>query len=214
MVASAESGHRTGGDARLSSSVYFLNEIPLWLRWRSDFELTSIFPGTEVVPGFAGIARSGGDGLRLEDRSATRRLPGRLRPGYVPEVERDHVGDQDVDVMGGVFRFLLFVAVGGLHLISAGVDGLRALDLNAQATLAVVEDEVVAVAVAPGLGEFQAEEFGFVEEGGLGQLSDTLGVATGGGSGEDLFGSGSGFGRGWSWGCGVRRELRRLEWIR
>jgi hypothetical protein len=59
-----------------------------------------------------------------------------------------------------------------------GVDGLGGLDLDAQTALAVVEDEVVAVAVAPGLGQFQAEDFGFVQEGGFGQLSDTLGVGT------------------------------------
>ena len=38
-----------------------------------------------------------------------------------------------------------------------------------------VEDEVVAVALTPGLGHAEAETGGFVEESGLGDLAATLG---------------------------------------
>ena len=63
-------------------------------------------------------------------------------------------------------------------MISARVDRLRGFDLDAETALAVVEDEVVAVAIAAGLAKFQSEDFGFVEKGGFGQLSDTFSVGT------------------------------------
>ena len=44
---------------------------------------------------------------------------------------------------------------------------------------AIVEDEVVAVAVSPGLGDGEAALAGLVEEGGFGTLSGALGVGAG-----------------------------------
>jgi len=43
---------------------------------------------------------------------------------------------------------------------------------------AIVEDEVVAFAVSPGLGDGEAALAGLVEEGGFGTLSGALGVGT------------------------------------
>ena len=42
--------------------------------------------------------------------------------------------------------------------------------------VSVVEDEVIAAAVAPGLGDAEFEVGGFVEEGGFGALSGDLGI--------------------------------------
>src|SRR5256885_10754776 len=68
---------------------------------------------------------------------------------YVPEIEREDVGDEDVDVGAGVVAFFLLVGVGGLDLVSVGVEGLGAFDLDAPGARAGVEDEVVTLAVAP-----------------------------------------------------------------
>ena len=60
--------------------------------------------------------------------------------------------------------------------VGAGADGLGVLDLYAEQFGAVVDDEVVAVAVSPGLAEEVSELAGAEQEGGLGALSDALGV--------------------------------------
>ena len=62
---------------------------------------------------------------------------------------------------------------------------------------AVVEDEVVALAVSPGLGDGEAALGGLVEKGGFGALSGALGVGTAGrvrrvGRGVGLAGRGFG----------------------
>lgn len=95
---------------------------------------------------------------------------------YVPEIEGEDVGDEDVDVGGGVVAFLLAVTVSGLDRVSVGVERLGALDLDAPGTRAGVEDEVVTLAVAPGLGDGESEAGGFDYEGGFGELSGALGV--------------------------------------
>ena len=48
-------------------------------------------------------------------------------------------------------------------------------DLHAPEAVAGVEDEVVAVAVSPGLGDAEAEGDGFVHESQFGEFSATLG---------------------------------------
>src|SRR5208283_402140 len=57
-----------------------------------------------------------------------------------------------------------------------------AFDLDAEKLQAVVEDEVVALAVAPGAGHAEAQVVGLFEVGGFGTLSDTLGVGAVGGA--------------------------------
>src|SRR5262249_5258206 len=95
---------------------------------------------------------------------------------YVPEIQRKNVGDEEVDVGGGVVALLLLVGVGGLDLVGAGVERLGALDLDAEGAVSGVEDEVVALAVSPGLGDGEAEAGGFDDEGGFGEFSGALGV--------------------------------------
>jgi hypothetical protein len=62
------------------------------------------------------------------------------------------------------------------------MDGIAAValvgggaDLHAPETVAGVEDEVVAVAVSPGLGYAEAKGYDFVHEGQFGKFSATLG---------------------------------------
>jgi hypothetical protein len=49
------------------------------------------------------------------------------------------------------------------------------LDLHAPDPAGAVNDEVVTIALAPGLGDAESERGGLVEEGGFGDLSSTLG---------------------------------------
>jgi hypothetical protein len=62
--------------------------------------------------------------------------------------------------------------VKGVSVNGAGVGGL---DLNAPAAASVIEDEVVAVTLSPGLGDAESERRGFVQEGGFGDFSSALG---------------------------------------
>ena len=104
----------------------------------------------------------------------------------VPDVEGQDVGCEDVDVVGGIGCFAFAVdAVDGLDVVAAGAEDLGAFELHAPEAGAGVEDEVVAFAVSPGLGEVEAEGFGFEQEGGFGELSGAFGVC-GGWVGEGL----------------------------
>jgi hypothetical protein len=67
-------------------------------------------------------------------------------------------------------------AISGLDFVSADDLGSGGLDLDAPEAGAGIDDEVVAFAVAPGLGNTDLAELGGVEEGGLGEFSDALGV--------------------------------------
>jgi hypothetical protein len=49
------------------------------------------------------------------------------------------------------------------------------LDLHAPAAAVDLDDEVVAVALSPGLGDAEAERGGFVEESGFGDFAATFG---------------------------------------
>jgi len=97
----------------------------------------------------------------------------------VEDVEGDDVGDEEVDVVGGVDGAAFADGVGGAGLVGSGAEGASALDLDAEKLLAVVDDEVVALAVSPGLGDAEAEADGFEEKGGFGEFSGALGVGTG-----------------------------------
>jgi hypothetical protein len=99
----------------------------------------------------------------------------------VPNVEFDHVGGYEVDVALGVDGAAFAGGVGGAGFVGAGAEGVGAFDLYAEEMDlgfgAVVEDEVVAFAVSPGLADAEAALGGLVEEGGFGALSGALGVA-------------------------------------
>ena len=95
---------------------------------------------------------------------------------HVPEVERDDVGDEEVDVLRTVNRAAFADRVSGASFISVGAETVGGFDLDAEETASVVEDEVVALGVSPGFGDAEAEFAGFVKEGGFGALSTAFGV--------------------------------------
>jgi len=97
----------------------------------------------------------------------------------VPDVERDYVGGDEIDVALGVDGAAFASGVGGSSFVGIGAEGVGALDLDAEEVDgglgAVVEDEVVALGVSPGFGYGEAALAGLVEEGGFGTFSGALG---------------------------------------
>ena len=106
----------------------------------------------------------------------------------------DDMGGDEVDVFLGVGGASFAGGVGGAGFVGAGTDGFGAFDLNAVEAASVVEDEVVAKAVAPGFGDTEFKVGGFVEEAGFGAFSGDLGIfARGGVAGLALVAFGVGF---------------------
>ncbi len=92
---------------------------------------------------------------------------------HVPDIVRDDVANDEVNVerrinSGGDVA----AGVKGVSVDGAGMSGL---DLHAPKIAAGFEDEIVAVAFAPGLGNAESEGGGFVKEGGFGDLAAALG---------------------------------------
>lgn len=119
--------------------------------------------------GEEGEVAAGGEGADGED---------------IPGVFGDDVGDEEVDLFGGVADFGGAAAevaggdvIGAVEIASAGLD-LDAPELRGAAA-GGVEDEVVGFAVAVGLGDGESEGNGFVEEGDFDQLSIAFSVADG-----------------------------------
>ena len=84
----------------------------------------------------------------------------------VPEIERNDVGGDEVDVALGVDGASFAGGVGGASFAGSGAERARALDLNAEEMdfelRTVVEDEVVALAVSPGLADGEAALAGLI----------------------------------------------------
>jgi len=133
------------------------------------------------VPGFAVFfpagALAGDVGIEAQAGGAGEGVDGQ----DVPRVHGEDVGDQDVDVVGGVSDFAFAVdAVDGLDVVAAGTEDFGAFELHAPEAGAGVEDEVVALAVSPRLGDEEAEGVGLEHEGGFGEFSGALVVAVDG----------------------------------
>ena len=92
----------------------------------------------------------------------------------VPEVDGHEVGDEYVNFRGGVHR-LLGVAAACMQIVVTVVMVASGFDLNTPEAVAGVEDEVVAFAIAPGLGDTKAEAGGFVKESEFGDFAATFG---------------------------------------
>jgi len=101
----------------------------------------------------------------------------------VPEVERDDVGYEEIDVAGGIDGAAFADGVGGASFVGVGAESVGGFDLDAEEAATVVEDEVVAFAVAPGFGDAESEGTGFVEKSGFAAFAATLGVFAAGAGG-------------------------------
>jgi len=131
----------------------------------------------EEVPGFAIFFPAGAGavdvGIEAQAAGGSEVFDGDHVPGFL----RDDVGDESIDFVGGVADFAAAVdGVDGLHVVSAGAEGGGAFELDAPEAAAGVEDEVVALAVAPGFGDDETFFGGFEQESGFGELSGALGV--------------------------------------
>jgi hypothetical protein len=78
---------------------------------------------------------------------------------YVPDVDGDEVSDKYVDFVGCVDHLLVAAAV-CMQIVVAVVVVASRLDLDTPQALAGVEDEVIALAVAPWFGDSEAEAGG------------------------------------------------------
>jgi hypothetical protein len=139
------------------------------------------FDGAEGVPGFAvgfveaaaaaavGVDEEGG-GVETGDGDD------------VPGVAGDDVGDEEVDVCGGVDGAGVAAGGGVDAIASSGAVG-GGFDLHAVKALAGVGDEVVAAAVAVGLGDDESAARGLHHEHHFDEFAALFGVEVDGGAG-------------------------------
>jgi hypothetical protein len=134
------------------------------------------FAGQDQAPGFAVGFEAHASGLTMRIETQHGGWSADFDGDDVPEIERDYVGGDEVDVVLGVDGAPFARSVGGAGFVRAHADGFSALDLNAVEALSVVEDKVVAAAVAPGLGDTESHVEGAGEECGFGGFSGELGI--------------------------------------
>ena len=134
------------------------------------------------MPGFAVFFQAHSSGFAVGVEAEHGRGGADFYGDDVPDVEGDDVGGDEVDVAFGVDGAAFADGVGGAGFIGAGAEALGALDLDAEeldaGSRAIVEDEVVALAIAKGLGDGEAALVGAVEESDFGMFSGALGVGT------------------------------------
>src|SRR5437660_10965192 len=102
----------------------------------------------QQMPGLAIVleARTFASALRIEAKAFAGREG--LDGEHVPDIERDDVGDKDVDVVGGVNHLALPVdRVDGLDVVTAGAYDFGALELAAPDAAGGVAVGVVVVRV-------------------------------------------------------------------
>jgi len=128
------------------------------------------------MPGFAIFFEAHELGFTMRIKTQHRRGHANAYWQHIPEVERDNVGDEEVDVLGAVNGATFANSVSGAGFVSAGAKAISSFDLNAEKMATVVEDKVVALGVSPGLGDTEAEFASFVEKCGFGALSTAFSV--------------------------------------
>lgn len=89
----------------------------------------------------------------------------------VPDVFGEDAADEEIDVVDGVD---LAVGAGGFDAVAMVAIASSGFDLDAEESVAEVDDGVVAVAVSPRDEHAEAEVGGAGEEGGFGGLSAAL----------------------------------------
>jgi hypothetical protein len=94
----------------------------------------------------------------------------------VPDVKRNYMGGDEVDVFLGIDGASFTDGVGGAGFVGSGADALGTFDLHAVEQAAAVQDEVVFAAISPGLGDAEVAVGGLVEEVGFGTFSGDLGI--------------------------------------
>jgi hypothetical protein len=95
---------------------------------------------------------------------------------YIPNVSRDDVGDEEVNIVGGVWHVFIAtatVATGGAVSVATaeGIGSGDRFDLYLPQAFPGVEDEVVAFTVSVRLGDAESQVCGFVQKGNFGEFS-------------------------------------------
>jgi hypothetical protein len=130
----------------------------------------------EEVPGFAVGAEeavSAGVAFGIEEKAGavSDDGDGENEPGVLG----NDVGDEEVDFGGAVGDGASAGAAMTVDVIEAVEKSSGRFDLDAEEAACGVEDEVVAFAVAVGLGDAEAHGGGFVGEGEFGEFAAALG---------------------------------------
>ena len=96
--------------------------------------------GIQQVPGFAVFfeAHQLGFAVRVEAEHGLRGAD--FYRDYVPDVEGDYVGGDEVDVAFGVDGAAVADGVGGAGFVGSGAEGVGAFDLDAEEVNVRVED--------------------------------------------------------------------------
>ncbi len=89
----------------------------------------------------------------------------------IPGLRGNDMGDEEIYFVFGVCGFSM--GVNHVAMLGARAGGF---DLHALESAAGVDDEVVGIAVSPGLGDVKAEFAGFTEKNGLGSFTEALAV--------------------------------------
>ena len=76
----------------------------------------------------------------------------------VPDVEGCDVSDKEINVFGAIDVAALANGVGGASFVGLGAKAVGGFDLYAEEAVSVVENEVVALGVSPGLGDPKPRE--------------------------------------------------------
>jgi hypothetical protein len=96
-----------------------------------------------------------------------------------PGVLGDDVGDEEIDFVGGVGSVAAVRAVDGIQHVGAVLEGAGGFDLYLPEVRCGVDDEVVMLAVAIGVGDGEAEAGGLVDESQFSKFAAALGIAIG-----------------------------------
>ncbi len=136
------------------------------------FPAFAVLRTRELAPGLAILAEAVDAFFTVSDDFNALDTSEKLDGQDVPGVFGSDVGDEEVDVFGGVD--LVAGKAGSPETIAIAAGRVSGLDLNAPGAGARVDDEVIVVAVAPGFGDGEAELRGLVQECGFGDLAATL----------------------------------------
>src|SRR5215468_8769828 len=127
------------------------------------------------VPPFAILLEPGSSLLAVGEQVHGRHVHECFGREDVPEVQRDDVGDQQVYLMNTVGDVLPGLGADVVSAAAGGAYAVGGFDLYFQQASAGVDDEVVALAVSPGLGDSDTHEGGFSQESDFGEFAAALG---------------------------------------
>src|SRR5213080_2215116 len=104
------------------------------------------------VPGFAIFFEAHLFGFAMRLEAQHRRWHAGANGQNIPDVESRNVSDEKINILGAIDGAALANGVSGASFVGLGTEAVGGFDLDAEEAVPVVEDEVVALGVSPGLG--------------------------------------------------------------